>query len=179
MVRAYQPFEFRVTQDQLNAWIAAREEMWPLAREWLPPGIADPFVSIDEQGIRLAATVQFGSLQTVVGVRLAVTAAPDRLHLKLIEVTSGSLPVPASLVEQQLVSFYRKHGIQLEWPDRQGERKLVNLNGLASEGIDLPNLGVWRQLDLPPREYRVIGLGFEPGVLTLTVQPLLYRYSTR
>lgn len=176
MVRATDSFVFEITQDQLNAWMAAREEMWPLAREWLPPRIADPFVTIDEQGIRLAVTFNSGSIQTVLSARFAVDADEESIHLQLLEVRSGSLRVPRSWLQDQLAAL----DLQRALGEGIGSVDNHNLNiDKIFEGISLPNEGIWRQADLPPRKYRVIGLQLKPESLAITVQPLGYDRSRR
>lgn len=175
MVRAREPFQFTIGQDQVNAWLAAREDMWPLSREWLPPGVSDPFVTIDAEAVRLAGTVQYGSVQTVVSVRLTLTADAERVRVQLLDVTGGSLPVPRGWVEELLVRFQQTHAGRLERlaPDSSdlNQRNHIMLNDLY-EGIDFSNRGLWRQLDNRPRPYRIIGLRLEPKALTVTVQPV-------
>lgn len=173
IVNANQPFEIRITQDQINAWIAAREEMWPLSREWLPPEIAEPFVVIQPEGVRLAATFDNGSIQTVLSVLLEIGADEQALHVRVADVRSGSLPVPLGWLEDLL----RRAGVEQKLTASfggQGNRKF-NLKSIF-EGAWLPNEGVWWE---PERPYRVIGLDLEPGSLTLTIRPLPYRHSRR
>jgi hypothetical protein len=178
MVRANAPFEFQISQDQVNAWLAAREEIWPLSREWLPKGLTDPFITIEPEALRVAASVQWGSVQTVISAQIAVSADEEQIHVRLVEVRGGSLPVPGDWIERQLVRFQQAQGGRLHWPwspqAGSDDRNTIPLGDLL-KGISVPNRGVWRQLDIPPRPFRVIGLKLEPGLLTVTVRPLSER----
>jgi hypothetical protein len=179
MILSNAPFEFRITQDRLNAWVSAREEIWPESRNWLPPSVQDPFVTIDEKGVRLAATVSYGSLRTVVSAIVAIRADENCLQLRLVEVRGGSLPAPERFVRGQLKNL-----------ERTGTR-IGTLGGADAasgglsrllDGISLPNSGVWEQPNLGSpdrRRFRVVGVRFEQGVAVVTVRPLEFLNTDR
>ena len=56
MVKSNTQFERRFTQEQINAWLTILEKIWPASRNWLPAQLTEPFISIDKDAIRLAAT---------------------------------------------------------------------------------------------------------------------------
>jgi len=166
------PFDYKISQEQLNAWIAAREDIWPLSRQWLPPELSRPFVRLDEGEVRIAATYDTGSVQTVLSARLAAAADEESIRLKLLEVHSGSLPVPTQWLQKQVSELAKRaaNGTSMELPD--GRR--IELDDLF-KGVSLPNEGVWWQ----EQPYRVIGLRLKPGVMTLTFRPLPRRERPR
>lgn len=176
LLLAQLPFEYKLLQDQINDWFTAREEMWPLSREWLPPWMSDPLVIIDKDGIRLAATLNHGLLRTVGSAKLEIRADEGQIRVRLIEVNSGSLPIPHKYVLQELQNLDRQ-GWSLEMfgkADRTGAR----LSGLL-EGVSLPNVGTWVELGVSGksirRRFRVVGLRLEPGALVVTIRPLEFR----
>jgi hypothetical protein len=140
--------------------------------------VTDPFITIAPEGIRLAATVQHGAIQTVVSVHFTATADEEQVNLRVLEVNSGSLPIPQSWIEGQAVKFQKRAAAQLNALSGEVARKNIQITDLF-KGISIPNRGVWRQVDVPPRPYRVIGLTLEQGALVVTIRPLAQRGSTR
>lgn len=168
MATASGPFELRITQDQLNAWLTAREEMWPLSREWLPRELSDPYIRIEPSGLRLAGTLHWAGLRTVVSARLEVQSTASHLHVRLMDLSGGALPVPEGWVQELL----RKADAGRGYADRQlrhaarGE-SLPPLDHLL-EGIDLPNTWIWPE---PRRIYRIDNIELRDGELVATIQP--------
>jgi len=163
------PFEYRLTQDQINAWLAAREDIWPGSREWLPPTLSEPFVSLDADGLRLAATYRQGGLQAVVSLRLTARAEREGIIVRLTQVSGGSLGIPRSWVCEHLLALDAG-----AWP--VGKRSRLQLAGdplppLSSlfEGIRLPHAWIWENGKQP---FRIIDLQFEPGAGVITFEPL-------
>jgi hypothetical protein len=169
-------FRLRFTQDQINAWLAIREQIWPETRHWLPPELSEPFVSIDEEGLRLAATYHQGGLQTVVSARLELEADTDGISARLAGVSGGALGVPQAWVRDQLLVLDAT-----AWP--VGERPRAQIGGdplpplsRLFEGIRLPNAWVWAN---GKRPFRIIDISFEPGAGVVTFEPLERQLSTR
>lgn len=163
------PFEQRLTQDQINAWLAGREELWPPSRDWLPPSLADPFVVIDEGGLRLAVTYRDRGVQTVLSGRLAVEATADGLRFRLDEVAGGSLGLPVGWLREELAALDRGG-----WPagqrvrDQLGGPPLPHLAELF-EGAVFPRAWV---LPNGHRPFRIADVQFESGAVVLTFDPL-------
>lgn len=166
-----QDFEFMFSQDQINAWLAIREAMWPLSRNWLPAALSEPFVFIDSDGLRLAATYRGGGVRTIVSARLLVTVQGGTIRVALAELAGGSLGIPKSWVQERL-ALLDGHA----WP--AGKKSRFQLGGpplprLAelTEGVKLPDSWVWEEsgLYLP---FRIKKLRLESGRLFVTFQPL-------
>lgn len=165
------PFEYRLTQDQINAWWAIREEVWPLAREWIPAGVLEPMIVLEDGAIRLAARCELGGIQTVVSARLLVDGSKDGLALRLDSVSGGRLPIPVIAVRELLG--------QLDgsvWPAGRVLRQqyfnepLPPLAGLP-EGIVLPNSWVWQNGEFKAPMW-IKSLQVRPGEIVATVEPL-------
>ena len=169
MLLARAPFEFRISEEQINAWLSAREDIWPLSREWLPPGVSDPLVRILPDGLRLSATVRHGWMQAVVTVWLELGADPTRVYARLLDVRSGSLPLPHAWVRHRLAAI-RPPSLR-----HDGQAAPVSLDGLF-DGISQPNSGVWTQpaalgQKAVRRSFRVTALRLEAGAITVTIEP--------
>lgn len=165
------PFEYRLTQDQINAWWAIREEVWPLAREWIPPGVSEPMVVLEDGVIRLAARCELGGIQTVLSARLLVDGNKDGLTLRLESVSGGSLPIPAAAVRDLLGRLDGDF-----WPAGRVLRQqyfnepLPPLAGLP-EGIVLPNSWVWQSGAFRAPMW-IKSLQVRPGEIVATIEPL-------
>jgi hypothetical protein len=164
-----QAFEFAVEQDRLNAWLGARECSWQRSREWLPPALSDPFVLIERDGLRVAATYRSGGVKTVVSARLQATVEAGGVRIRLDEVAGGSLGVPESWVRERLALLDgRTWPVGSKSPYQIGGPALPPLSGLF-QGVRLPDTWVWVNGQWP---FRIVGVRFEPGQLVLSLKPL-------
>jgi len=163
------PFEFRLRQDQVNAWLVSREQMWPESRRWLSPQLSDPQVIVDRSGVRLGATFRHGGVRSVLSAQFEVHADQGGVAVKLAGVSAGSLPMPRSKVRELLATIDARH-----WPaGRRGhgqvdDRPLPALAGLY-EGIILPNGWIWQN---GRRPFRITRLTCEPGEIVAIFEPL-------
>lgn len=168
--QAVKPFRFKLTQDQINAWLAAREAIDPMTREWLPLQLSDPMVVFEKDGIRLAATYTSESLRTIVSAKLMVDAHSKGLTVRLDEVSGGSLSLPRAVVREGLKTIGGRLSAELaeagvSTPDGHRPR-LADL----LEGITLPNTGKWEMSG--GLRFRVVDVELEPGAITLTIERL-------
>jgi hypothetical protein len=179
LVQSRSAFEVRVSEERLNAWLAVREEAWPLSREWLPAGLSNPVVVVDHDEVRLAATLRHGSIQTVVSIRLGVAGDEDGIRVRLLDVSGGSLPVPGAWV--------REHLARLDagaWPagrtspHQHGHQPLPALGGLL-EGVTFPNAWFWSWPLQDRQPFRINRLRAGPGELVFELEPLPRERSRR
>ncbi|MHC4443889.1 MAG: hypothetical protein ACYTBZ_03200 [Planctomycetota bacterium] len=170
------PFEYRLTQDQINAWLAIKEKIWPASRKWLPAQLTEPFISIDKDTIRLAATYRRGKLKTVLSAQLKAQANQKGILLRLLEVSGGSLNTPQAWVRKRLKKIDSNVWPAQKHPKYQyGNQKLPQLSQLYN-GIMLPNAWVWQ---IGKRPFRIIGLKLENGAAVITFQPITRHPSSR
>jgi hypothetical protein len=169
MAHADEPFRIRFRQDQINSWMAAREAIWPLAREWLPPTLSDPFIRFAPDGVRLAITYNNDTLRAVLSAQLLVSAKEDAIRVRLAEVSGGSLPVPTEWLRDELQKIDTG-----AWPAGQrleqqaGPGTIPPLASLLS-GADFPNAWIWWDSKRP---YKITDFELEPGAVVVTFQPL-------
>jgi len=167
--KSKRPFDYRFSQDQINAWLATRERMWPNSRKWLPRSMSDPQVVIDREGFRLAVAYRHRSIRTVLSARFQAHADADGITVRLVRMAAGSLPMPASRIRSLLAIVDAR-----DWPagsrvDSQlQDRPLPALSGLF-EGVTFPNAWIWHNGKQP---FRITRLRFEPGELVVTFEPL-------
>ena len=162
------PFEHRFSQDQINAWLAMRERMWPNSRKWLPGSMSDPQVAIDAEGFRVAVTYRHRGVQTVLNALFQAHADTDRITLQLVRVAAGSLPMPPSQI-QRLLARIDTRGWTLEKrvASQLQDHPLPALTGLF-EGVRFPNAWIWDN----GKPFRITRLQCEPGELVVTFEPL-------
>lgn len=163
------PFEYRLTEQQINAWLAAREQMWPPSREWLPSALSDPMMTVEDGAIRLAAVYRESGLKTVVSVRFNITGDANGIYIGLTDVSSGSLPVPISWVQGELAKLDPRL-----WPAGRmayGQHSGPPLPALADifEEATFSNAWIWDNGHIP---FRVVGLTAEPGAVVFIIEPL-------
>ncbi len=176
LVAMDRPFEYRLTQDQVNAWLAVREDIWPLSREWLPPELSDPFLRFDEQGVTLAVTWTGDGFSSVISARLSLQPAPGGISVRLVGVDAGALPVPEEWVRDALVKADRSG-----WPageklkHQRSDTPLPRLANLP-EGAVFPNAWVWWNGSVP---FLVRDVRFEPGAVVATFERLPAQPDTR
>jgi hypothetical protein len=164
-----EPFEHCFLQDEINAWLAYPEQIWPAAGRWLPANLSDPMVVMDGEGLRVAVTLDERGVRTILSARLTAEVVSDGIRVRLVEVAGGSLPLPKAGVRRLLARIDAT-----AWPagrysrDQIGGPPLPALAGLF-EGITLPASWRWFNGDAP---FRLTALRFEPGIARVTLQPL-------
>lgn len=160
------PFEFRLTQDQLNAWLSERVALYAPSRDWLPSSVREPVILIEPGSIRVGVTYSDGGLSTVVSARLTAEASAHSLFVRLEDVSGGSLRLPRSTIRRILGGFDEQVRPALGFADGGRRRRPLPLPSQFLDGVKLPN-----DVKLPemPR-FRVIGLKTEPGALVATLE---------
>jgi uncharacterized protein YpmS len=92
-----EPWTLRLTQQQMNAWLAARLPAWiehDANLRW-PEQIGTPQVLIESDGVSIAAPVMTHGVSRTVVARLKPAVAPDgRLSLKLTRISLGRVWLP-------------------------------------------------------------------------------------
>ncbi len=168
MSLAREPFEWSVSESQLNRWLAIREAKWPLAREWLPENFSDPQILIQSNGLRLGAVCQRGSLRFVISADLWVGVVNDRIAVRLKRMSAGSLQLPKSWVRQELAAldggFLRRKATKEPADEHAPLPRLADL----PDGVLVPNRWVWWN---PKRAFRVTGIRCGSGRISVTFDP--------
>jgi hypothetical protein len=152
-----QPFDYVVSEDRLNRWIAAREQIWPGLRQYVPPELQWPVVAFREDGIVVAGVVEIGTVRSVLSVVLSVQAEADHMVFKLVRCRLGAVPVPHWMVRRFVEAM--SHSARPDSPSRPRDL----LEGLALENrFDWPN---------GARRFRIGAVAVQPGRLVATIHP--------
>ena len=164
------PFEFRLREDQINAWLAARENIEPATKGWLPAMLSDPFIHVEHDGLRVAATIHREELKAVLSAHLSVQVAPDFLRLHISEVRAGRLPVPDEWLRGALSDMsQRLQSVEKSKPGRTANKTTSATWNKILTGIDLKNTVVSDYINRP---FRIVGLRFEPPEIVATLEPM-------
>ena len=176
---AQKPFQFRITQNQVNAWLAGWDLIDPRSRQMIPPQFTEPMVVFEADGVRVAATYTFGekgNLRTIVSAKLKVEADAQGVTVRLDDISGGSLSLPRTAVREGLKSLGGRLSAELARAGvstpRGSRPRLTDL----LEGITIPNTGKWPG---GGQRFRIIGVAFEPGALVLTIERLRHQERSR
>lgn len=142
--------EVRLSEDQLNRWIAARDELSPEPAPFRLDGVRFPHVRISAEGVVLAATCETAGIPFVISAEVQVSIEGDALVWKLRRVRVGRLPVPAASVARQMLRPMQERGVATA--------------GLTGGEIRTVNRFVWPNGKIA---MKIRELTFEPGVMTL------------
>jgi len=181
-----EPFNWSVTQDQLNRYLESMDEIavqggakpGSVHRAMESVGLAEPAVILDGGNVRLVArSLQY---QKVVSIDLKLAIGPDsRLRVSLAGARIGRLPMPASLV-RSLVE--RLRGKFAQRPG--GPATAPAIGGLDSAQVALVLQRVISAIDGEPistemtwrittrKRVRVARIDIDAGRLTLHMVPV-------
>jgi len=152
-----QPFDYVVNEIRLNRWIAAREQIWPGLRQYVPRELQWPVVAFREEGVVVAGVVEIGAVRSVLSVILSVQAEPDRMVVKLARCRLGAVPVPHRMVRRLVEAMSRSAP-----PESAGHPRDL-LTGLVLENrFDWPN---------GARRFRISAVEVRTGHLVATIHP--------
>jgi len=160
-----EPFRFALSQEQVNRWLAVREEFGPQARELFPTWLSDPVIIMRQDRLGLAGTVSHKGFRSVVSLWWRIAPGPERVRVQLTGVRAGGLPIP------------HKAGIALVGrflPPADGRRRddppsLVERVEQLLAGKQVENRFLWEN---GKREFRLVSLELTNGALRLTAQAL-------
>lgn len=158
------PFDFTVTQGQLNDWLAARSRIWPGLRRWVPPWLDEPMVIFQPDRIVLAGIAAVGrdtSLRTVLSLHLSLAAEPDGLRVTLHRLQAGSLPAPLGPLRTRLES-----ALADAQADRPPEKRITTAHLFGEDTF--PNEFVWFNGKVP---FRITAITTESGQIRLRFEP--------
>lgn len=149
------PVELELEQDQLNRWIAARNELWPGEVPSIEPFSRPQIMLEDGNRVRLAARVEHAGMRVVLSAVFEVELHEDALVVAWDAVRAGALPTPAKLLDQAA----HKLADRLDLP----------ADAVADGRITLPNRGRWPNGQC---RFRITDLTITAGRLRVRLEPL-------
>lgn len=157
-------FTYQLMQDDVNRWITMRREIYPLLDELTPPQWQEPFVALRRGTITIAGQYRLGPTAAVISVDIVPRVEDDALVLRATAVRCGSVRVPLDIGG---IGLGRKIERRREetWPGSPG----ISGDLTSASGLRLEARAWWKNGGL---DYRVVEVRVEPGVLSITVEPL-------
>lgn len=142
----------RVTEAQLNRWLAGWSEIWPEA-PWSGRAVRHPQVSFRDGSVRVSFTVAEAALTAVVtcGVSLEVSSAD--LVVRCTEARLGIVPIPPSWIAPLVARLPLTERAGSKWDDGR---------------LVWPNEWIWPN---GRRRYRISSCHVAPGQVELVFQP--------
>lgn len=185
------PFDWTLTQDELNDALASLDEIAgrtleegktaEIYRMMEKVGIDQPAIALRD-GV-LTLMIRSREFNKVVSADLAFSFTPDKqmqVHLKGARV--GYLPMPESMVRKWMGKLQAGVSRKVDAANRSassptllGEMKYDDLAGIMSQvisAIDSKPLPTERTWPVNKKAFRIDGLKITPGKLTLHVQPV-------
>lgn len=162
-------FEIKLTQDQINAWLAAREQIYPALRQWTPVWLNDPYIILEQDGFRVAATAFQKGIKCVVSVNVRAHIQTDGIAIQLTHVAGGSLPMPKSVIEGVITRLERHFRTTTAFSEDNPRHEVFPTLAELFKGTTIPKQWVWKNGDQP---FLIQKIQFEPGAVTFAMQPL-------
>lgn len=87
-------YEFSLSGEQLNRWIAARTRLWPDESRLHVRGLEEPYAEVREGRLRLAARAHALGADVVVWADFDVSVKGEELRLHCLQAGIGAMRVP-------------------------------------------------------------------------------------
>lgn len=164
-----EPFKYHIYEKYVNEWLAMRYDLYPRIDEVVEPIVRDPFVSIGDGRIRLAAKYGIANREAIVSADFAPTFENGEIVLRFDGLHCGSMPLP-----NVLKAFDLDRSVELDrndaWPGSP------TMAGSLLDGIRIGAHGWWQNGGV---DYEVTNVKVGDGVLTFHVTPLERQASRR
>jgi hypothetical protein len=107
-----------------RVWLA--DELERKFQKWLPQGISQPRIHLEQDRLVIACKVRRGALAGVASTEVGVWVTEDhRLALSIDALRAGLIPLPASDMFEPVVRRLQRDGQRIEWGNSQGKDVLV------------------------------------------------------
>lgn len=143
----------RLTEEQINRWLAGWTEIWPDA-PWQRAGLRHPQVTLLDDAVRVAVTISDGAWSAVVTCSARLEVSADELAVRFTGVRVGVIPVPVAWVLSGMVRSapLGEAGVRV-----------------AGDRAARPNALVWPN---GHRHYRVSTCRVTPGQVEIVLHPV-------
>jgi len=150
-----QPVEIELSQEQVNRWIAARDELWPGEVPSIEPFRRPQVFFLDDNRVRLAALVSKGGVRSVVSLTFRVRVAGEAVVFERGRMRAGVLPAPQRLLTEVL--------------GRVAPRLNLSETAFEQGHFRVPAEGVWRN---GRRRFRITDVTIHDGTARVRMEPL-------
>lgn len=143
----------RLTEEQINRWLAGWAEIWPDA-PWQRAGLRHPQVTLLDEAVRVGVTIDTGAWSAVITCSARLEVSASELALRCTGVRVGVIPVPAGWVLSAGAGSA---------PIEEAEARVVGDRLVRSNAWVWPN---------GHRHYRVSVCRVTPGQIEVVLQPV-------
>lgn len=182
-----QPFRIELTEEHVNRWIAARDEIWPAARRMLPAEIQDPVISFQPGQVIVGARCLKDGMSSIVSLAttLGVANSGGALMIRVEGFYAGLVPVPRMLVEpaarKALARAIRSNWRHLARYTQVGDLNVADelhigpeqvvsyLKGRDLTQTSLPSRWIWPNGKFP---FCITDVQIEEGRLLIDITPM-------
>ena len=122
-----------------------RQELYPDAKEWLPPWIRNPVIVFENDSCVIGARIDYKSWQAIIGIHLVAEVNENTVTIRVERVTAGSLPVPKSVVGNIMERLLNNSGLDIDTlPDFAasvvGKLRTTDSTQIVTQGVSWTNL---------------------------------------
>jgi len=110
-----------VSDEQINGWLSSH--LLDKLPDALPPGVTDPRVAIDEDGLAVACRYESDGFSTVLSLKVDayLTDRPNQLALRFRSVRAGRMPLPLGSILEQLTTLAREANVPVGQSQQEGD----------------------------------------------------------
>lgn len=158
---AGQPFDYHIYQADLNEWLAMRKEIYPHVDELVGSTFRDPFVLITPGRIVLAGLYESAAVSGVISMELEPGFREDAIHLRLVSLRCGSVPLPLAAAGVKLDT-------PLEFDEGDAWPGSPLMSGNLLDGLRIEKDAWWKNGGV---RYEVTNVIAREGRLDISVRP--------
>ena len=177
-------FVLRIEQKELNELLLIDEIQNQMRRRW--PSFAQQFrkiqLSFTENKIKVMGQIQYRDIQSILSIAFAINLSDSgNLHITLDAVDAGALPIPKTVVQEQLdrIAEVLKAKRNPREEKKEQRQETENVEELAELLADLlRELLAKRNMAIPAefpvdvnKKARVLALDIGQGYIDLTLKP--------
>lgn len=178
------PFVLRIEQKELNELLLIDEIQNQMRRRW--PSFAQQFrqiqLSFTENKIKVMGQIQYRDIQSILTIAFAIDLSDSgNLHVTLDAVDVGALPIPKTVIQEQLdrIAEVLKAKRNPREEKKEQTQETENVEELAELLADLlRELIAKRNMAIPAefpvdvnKKARVLALDIGQGYIDLTLKP--------
>lgn len=150
------PVVIELDEEQVNRWIAGRQQFWPGEVPSLAP-FENPQVNFLADGsVRLAALVELANVEAVLSITFRFELSGEDVIVKWEGARAGALPAPTALLNELAQAI--------------ADRLNLDDRVLSGSEFTLPNEATWPN---GKRRFRVTQIAIEPGSARVELKPLI------
>lgn len=117
------PWQLRLSQEQINSYLAEGFVEANLDKSELPAGVSEPRLVLEPGRVRIGFRYGKDFWSIVVSVELRLWISPQRTEALLVQIERlrvGAVPIPVRYVQELLGTVLRRRNLEVVWYRHQG-----------------------------------------------------------